>query len=47
MDTIPTTDPVRALQDAMSQLPDATNLAELTSHHFCNGLYARELIHRG
>lgn len=28
----------------MSQLPDATNLAELTSHHFCRGLYARELL---
>jgi hypothetical protein len=44
MDTIPTTDPVRALQAALATLPDATNLAELTSHHFCPGLYARELI---
>lgn len=40
----PTEEQVAALQAAMMALPDRLDVDELTSHHFCEGLYARELL---
>lgn len=37
-------DQVRALEAAIRQMPDQLNADALTSHHFCAGLYARELF---
>jgi hypothetical protein len=36
--------PIHALEEAIKALPEQMDFDELTSHHFCNGLYARELF---
>ena len=35
---------VRALEAAMFAMPEHVDLERLTAHHFCEGLYARELF---
>ena len=35
---------VRALESVMRQMPGSTNMADFTSHHFCAGMYVRELF---
>lgn len=37
-------DAVRQLEAVIRQLPGQVDFTELTSHHFCAGLYARELF---
>jgi hypothetical protein len=39
---IPTVDPVRALEAALRDVADF-DIEKHTFHHFCNGMYAREL----
>ena len=42
--SLPVADQVRALEAAMRQMPGQLDVDELTSHHFCEGLYARQLF---
>jgi hypothetical protein len=44
MSDLPVVNPVRELQAALEQHPNQLDIDALTSHHFCNGLYARELF---
>lgn len=37
-------DQVRRLEAALCQFESASDMAELTAHHFCDGMYARELF---
>ena len=37
-------DPVRALAGVLRELPNQLDIEALTSHHFCAGLYVRELF---
>lgn len=38
-------DPVRALEAALLDMPEQQlDLDKITSHHFCDGMYARELF---
>ena len=42
--SVPVINPVRELQAALERMPDKLDIDALTSHHFCGGLYARELF---
>jgi hypothetical protein len=44
MTTDVTINPVKALEAALRELPEQVDIDSLTSHHFCDGLYARELL---
>lgn len=35
---------VKALEAALREMPNQVDIDSLTSHHFCDGLYARELL---
>jgi len=41
---VATLDKVRALEAVMRRMPDQYTEGELTSHHFCQGLYFREFF---
>ena len=43
MTGVPAINPVRDLQAALEQHPNRLDVDALTSHHFCAGMYAREL----
>lgn len=40
----PTLEQIRALEFAIPQALETYNADELTTHHFCEGMYARELL---
>lgn len=40
----PTLDQIRRLEAAIPQTLDTYDIDSLTTHHFCEGLYARELV---
>ncbi len=41
---MPTLEAVKRLEAIMRQMPDQLDADRLTSHHFCAGIYARELF---
>ena len=41
---IPSLDQIQRLQNAIAAELDCYNIDELTTHHFCEGMYARELF---
>ncbi len=41
---IPVADAVRQLEAVMRELPDQFDIDAHTAHHFCDGMYARELF---
>ena len=40
---MPTTDPVRALEAALRGMDGQYDVDEITTHHFCDGLYGRQV----
>ena len=40
----PMAESVRKLEAVLRQMPDQLDAEELTAHHFCSGIYARELF---
>lgn len=41
---IPSLDQIQSLQNAIANELDCYDIEELTTHHFCEGMYARELF---
>lgn len=44
MSEVPSINPVRELEAALAALPNQLDIDALTQHHFCAGMYVRELF---